>query len=213
MSDRSYPGSHDGDVRSEAIHGIDRLCEIFDPLLRDPTHPLFADQTAELAALARIFDLKTNREPADVWLDLRTILVPRQASEPAVVGRSRTVMVVEDDPDVAAGIMFILAEAGHRLVGPFESADAAEVSAALHDVDVALVDINLSSDANGIDLARSLKARWGVPTVLMSGDPTALSALGGLADAVMLKPFGAKALRDAIRTAADASTAAEASPE
>ncbi len=213
MFDQVDPKSHDGDVRSAAIRGIDRLCEIFDPLMREPTHHLFADKKAELAALARIFDLTTNREPADVWLDLRTMLVPQQASETAGAGDTKTIMVVEDDPDVAAGIMSILSEAGHCLVGPFESADAAEVSAALHDIDVALVDINLSNDANGIDLARSLKARWGVPTILMSGDVTALSALGGLADAVVLKPFGAKALREAIQTLVGPSAAPAASPE
>ncbi|QYC11896.1 response regulator [Brevundimonas nasdae] len=213
MFDKIDPTHHDGDVRSEAIRGIDRLCEIFDPLLQDPSHNLFADQKTELAALARIFDLTTNREPAEVWSDLRTMLVPKQTSEPADAGDARTIMVVEDDPDIAVGIMSALVEAGHRLVGPFESADAAEVSAALHQVDVALVDINLSSEANGIDLARALKSRWGVPTILMSGDITALSALGDLADAVMLKPFSAQALRVAIQTVAGPPKATAASAE
>lgn len=213
MFDNIDPTSQCGDVRREAIRGIDRLCETFDPLLRDPSYNLFADQKAELAALARIFDLATNREPAEVWSDLRTMLVPQTASETTGAVDTLTIMVVEDEPDIAAGIMSALAEAGHCLVGPFESADAAEVSAALHPVDLALVDINLSSEANGIDLARSLKTRWGVPTILMSGDITALSALGDLADSVMLKPFGAQALREAIQAAAGSPTATSGSAE
>ncbi|WP_438850928.1 hypothetical protein [Brevundimonas nasdae] len=44
MFDQVDPKSHDGDVRSAAIRGIDRLCEIFDPLMREPTHHLFADK-------------------------------------------------------------------------------------------------------------------------------------------------------------------------
>jgi CheY-like chemotaxis protein len=198
MFDRFNDPSAATDIRSEAIRGIDRLCETFDPLLEDPAHNLYPDQTSELAALARIFDLSTSREPAEVWSDLRTMLVLQPATEAIADIRPLTVMVVEDDPDIAAGIMTALGDAGHCLVGPFESADAAEVSAALHRVDLALVDINLTSDANGIDLARSLKARWGVPTILMSGDITALSVVGDLADAVMLKPFTAKSLSDTI---------------
>ena len=198
MFDRLNDPSSTSHNRSEAIRGIDRLCEVFDPLLTDPAHALFPHQTSELAALARIFDLSTSREPSEVWSDLRTMLVLQTATGTAETVQSLTIMVVEDEPDIAAGIMAVLSDAGHRLVGPFESADAAEVSAALHQVDLALIDINLASDANGIDLARSLKSRWGVPTILMSGDVTALSALGDLADAVMLKPFTAEALRVAI---------------
>ena len=213
MFDQTDPTPHGNDGRREAIRGIDRLCKIFDPLLQDPAHDLFADRKAELAALARIFDLTTNRGPAEVWSDLRTMLVPRQVPESAGAEDPWTIMVVEKDPTVAIEIMAVLAEAGHRLVGPFESADAAEVSAALHPVDLALVDISLSSDANGIDLARSLKARWGVPTILMSTDITALSALGDLADAMMLKPFSHQVLREAIQTVAGASEVTATSEE
>lgn len=90
-----------------------------------------------------------------------------------------------------------LASAGHRLVGPFESADAAEVSAALHPVDVAVIDINLARETNGVNLARSAKVRWGIPTVLMSADSAALSAIGGFADSVLLRPFTPGSLQDA----------------
>jgi CheY-like chemotaxis protein len=198
MFDRFDDPSQRTVVRRESIRGIDRLCETFDPLLQDPAHTLYPDQKAELAALARIFDLSTTREPVEVWSELRTMLVlqpPMDIAEPVQV---LTIMVVEDDPDIAASLMAALTEAGHCLVGPFESADSAEVSAALHQVDLALIDINLASETNGADLARSLKTRWGVPTVLMSGDITALSALGDLADAVMLKPFTADVLRHAV---------------
>ena len=50
-----------------------------------------------------------------------------------------------------------------------------------------LIDINLASEANGVDLARSLISRWGVATVLMSGDIIALAAIGNLSHAVVLK--------------------------
>ena len=98
------------------------------PLLEDPTHNLFPDQKSELAALARIFDLSTNREPAEVWSDIRTMLVLQPAAKTAEPVDALTIIVVEDDPDVAAGIMETLTEAGHRLVGPFDRAPAAPVT-------------------------------------------------------------------------------------
>ena len=198
MFDRFTDPSQSADTRGEAIRGIERLCETFDPLLENPAHSLYPHQTSELAALARIFDLSTSREPVQVWSDLRTMLVLQPETDVVANSRALTVMVVEDDADIAAGIMSALGDAGHRIVGPFESADAAEVSAAIHQVDLALVDINLASETDGIDLARSLKARWGLPTILMSGDITALSVVGDMADALILKPFTAEALLNAI---------------
>lgn len=193
MFDR--PNTTTDDPRAEAIRGIERLCEAFDPLIHDPSHSLFPDQKAELAALARIFDLSTNRDPGEVWAEIRTLLAPTAATR-GPVAEPLTFMVVEVDPAVAAGVMDGLASAGHWLVGPFESADAAEVSAALHPVDVAVIDINLARETNGVNLARSAKVRWGIPTV-MSADSAALSAIGGFADSVLLRPFTPGSLQDA----------------
>ena len=84
-----------------------------------------------------------------------------------------TLLVVEDDPDAAASLTELLTEAGHNVVGPFHSAAAAEAAAALHSIDAALLDINLSGEMTGVELARVLTDRWAVRVIFISGDVAA----------------------------------------
>lgn len=200
MFDHNNNSISQSDPRGEAIKGLDRLCRAFDPLLSSPNYTLHMDQKSELASLARIFDLPTNRDPASVWADVRSMLVAKPAAEKAAPTQTLTIMLVEDDPDLAAEVMSALTAAGHRLIGPFESAGAADVSSALHPIDVALVDLHLANGTSGAELARSLKARWAVPLILMSADVTALAATGSLGDAIVMKPFKTETLLEAITT-------------
>ncbi|WP_439477983.1 response regulator [Brevundimonas sp.] len=182
---------------------IARLCHAFDPLLMDPDLPLDDARRSELAAFARIFDLSSDRPADQVWREVRTVLCEDLSAGPAArsrstAGRGLTILLVEDDHDVARDLMDILAQAGHRLIGPFHGAEAAEVSAALHQLDVAVVDINLSGPASGVDLARVLDARWGVPVIFMTGDEAAARVHAELARAVVIKPFQAADLLAAL---------------
>ena len=88
--------------------------------------------------------------------------------------------------------------AGHRVVGPFHSAEAAEAATALHSIDLALLDINLSGEATGVDLARKLKSRWGMPVIFLSGDVTAAAHNAELAAAMVIKPYTGRDVLDAI---------------
>lgn len=174
---------------------IARLREVFDPLLTDPDLPLDEAARTELAAFARIFDLSADRPADQVWREVRAVLseaVPDQPGRaPSSAGRGLTILLVEDDPEVAQDLTEVLIQAGHRLFGPFHGAEAAEVSAALHAVEVAVVDINLSGTASGVDLARLLGVRWGVPVIFLTGDAAAAREHAGLAQAVLIKPFRA----------------------
>lgn len=110
----------------------------------------------------------------------------------------KTVLVVEDDADAATALTEALDEAGHRVVGPFHSAEAAEAATALHQIDLALLDINLSGEKTGVDLARNLKARWGVPVIFVSGDVSEAARHADVAAAMIIKPYSANDVLGAI---------------
>lgn len=172
---------------------LERLCDRYDRLLAASAE-LSPAQTAELAAMAGIFDLDAARPPRELWIDLREVLLaqtPRIQGEPAVIEAAQpmTLMVVEDDPEMAEDLITLLTEAGHDVVGPFHSAEAAEAAAGLHAIDVALLDINLSGPMDGGALARRLVGRWGLKVVFLSGDVTAAAGHADVAQAMVIKPY------------------------
>ncbi len=179
-----------------------RLCALYDGLLEPGGAAPGPDAENELKALAKIFDLDAERPVAELWPAVRAVLV-RQAPPPEEAQSQdqvepMTVLLVEDDAEAAADLTETLDAAGHRVVGPFHSAEAAEAATALHAIDLALLDINLSGEATGVDLARSLKARWGVPVIFLSGDVTAAAQNAELAAAMVIKPYRGRDVLDAI---------------
>lgn len=168
--------------------------------LADHPDALTAEDATDLVALAGIFDLDTARSPAELWPDVRAVLTaqsPRVVETPVFAGETDplTLLVVEDDPEMAQDLTVLLVEAGHDVVGPFHSAEAAEVAAGLHAIDVALLDINLSGAVDGGTLGRNLKARWGLRVIFLSGDVTAAASHADIADTMIIKPYrGAEVL-------------------
>ena len=197
-------------VKADARQAVERLCALYDRLVGQDGGGLSEAAAAELRAMARIYDLETGRPDAEIWGDLRPILVsqtpapsPLSKGEPVVEGEFEplTLLLVEDDPETAADLTAALAEAGHSVVGPFHHAEAAEAAVALHAVDLALLDINLSGETDGIELARTLKGRWGLPVLFLSGDVTAAARHADLAEAVVIKPYSSRQVLDAIAKA------------
>ncbi|MGH7026568.1 response regulator [Brevundimonas sp.] len=186
----------DGDVA--------RLCALYDRLLGQPGAALEREAESELKALAKVFDLDADCPAVELWPYVRAVLVRQapaetsSASPQAAAVVPRTILLVEDDAEAAAALTEALDAAGHRIVGPFHSAEAAEAATALHPIDVALLDIHLSGEATGVDLARSLKARWGVPVVFLSGDVSAAAANAELAAAMVIKPYTGRDVLDAL---------------
>lgn len=190
-----------------------RLGQLYDGLLDQPPAGISAEAEADLAAMARIFDLDAGRPPADVWRDLRAVL-SRQAApgadvdDPPAPCAPLTLMVVEDDPDMAADLTALLIDAGHGVIGPFSDAAAATTAAGLHAIDLALLDINLADDPDGGDgegggvaLARTLKQSWGVPVIFLSGDVAAAARHARLATALVLKPYSGREVLNGIARA------------
>jgi CheY-like chemotaxis protein len=205
-----FDGSiHDQTAAADKAN-LDAILERYDALMETPD-AISAEDATDLAALAGIFDLDTARPPADLWPDVRAVLTaqsPRIVETPVFTqdATSLTLLVVEDDPEMAQDLTALLVEAGHDVVGPFHSAEAAEVAAGLHTIDVALLDINLSGATDGGTLGRSLKSRWGLKIVFLSGDVTAAAGHADIAEAMVIKPYrGADVLGALKRISDDAS--------
>lgn len=189
------------DSTAGADDNVARLCALYDGLLERSDATVSPEAETELKALAKIFDLDAERPVAELWPYVRAVLVRQVPAEaPAVAPQAEplTVLLVEDDAEAAVALTEALDAAGHRVVGPFHSAEAAEAATALHPIDVALLDINLSGEATGVDLARSLKARWGVPVIFLSGDVSAAAANAELAAAMVIKPYTWRDVLDAL---------------
>ena len=210
----------DGTLTTRLDDGADlaRLRALYDGLLDQPPTGVSVEARADLDAMARIFDLDADRPPAEVWRDLRAVLTrqadPDIGDEEAPVSRPLTLMVVEDDPEMAADLTELLTTAGHGVVGPFSDAAAATTAAGLHAIDLALLDINLAGDpqdrseGGGVALARTLKQSWGVPAIFLSGDVAAAARHARLATALILKPYsGRDVLKGIARAVANGAVA------
>lgn len=200
----------DGTLKTTLDEGAElaRLRALYDGLLEPAPAEISDEARIDLDAMARIFDLDADRPPGEVWRDLRAVLtrqaVPLQPGEgQAPATPPLTIMVVEDDPVTAADLVDVLVEAGHGVVGPFSDPAAAITAAGLHGIDLALVDINLIGDGDGIGLARALKDTWGVPVMFLSGDVAAAARHARLATALVLKPYGRRDVLAAIARAVD----------
>lgn len=186
---------------------LDRLRAMYDGLLAEPPSDPGDEALAELAGMALIFDLNAARSPAEVWRDLRAVLTRHGGSDArrdeVPPPPPMTLMVVEDDPGMASDLTEMLVGAGHGVIGPFSEAAAARTAAGLHAIDLALLDINLAGDDDGVDLARTLTQTWGVPVIFLTGNVEAAARHARLATALVLKPYGGRDVLDAIaRTAA-----------
>lgn len=195
----------------ETEHGVDEICARYDRLLAQPEGQLSQTDAGALAALAGVYDIDARRPHREVWRDVRAV-ISRQPARPVAEDDAAaqtapapieplTLLLVEDDPETAADLTAALTEAGHSVVGPFHHAEAAEAAVALHAVDLALLDINLSGETNGIELARTLKGRWGLPVLFLSGDINAAAEHADLAEALVLKPYNGRQVLDAIAKA------------
>jgi CheY-like chemotaxis protein len=89
--------------------------------------------------------------------------------------RSRTVLVVEDEAVVALFLADLLSELNYEVCGIAPTGREAIALAAERRPDIAMVDVRLRGDLDGLDTARQLNDQFSIRSVLLSGDPEALS--------------------------------------
>jgi CheY-like chemotaxis protein len=79
------------------------------------------------------------------------------------------ILLVEDEYLLGLLLAEALTAAGHRVLGPAARVDEALAAASATKADLAPVDVELRAGGSGIDVARTLLRRWGVPTLFASG--------------------------------------------
>jgi len=133
-----------------------------------------------------------------------TILLPRKETAPAAedvnaaeIGGSGTVLLVEDNPEVATVSTGLLEQLGYT-VRRVANAEAALREVELDGIDLVFSDIVMPGKMDGLSLARHLKAvRPGLPILLTSGySDAALNVRGDFP--ILRKPYEIHELSQAI---------------
>lgn len=99
------------------------------------------------------------------------------------------ILIVEDQAVIGLAIAMELQDAGHEILGPVTTIEAAERLAHEAHPALALIDIDLQRHGDGIDLARSLRSASNIQTLFITGRPIAARANADLALGVIEKPF------------------------
>jgi CheY-like chemotaxis protein len=120
------------------------------------------------------------------------------------------ILIVEDDLVIATRMSEILECAGHQVVGIVND-EASAVKQVASRPDLALVDIRLMNDSDGVQTALHLKARYPVKVVFVSGyldsytrKRTAAAEPAG----IVVKPYSWQHLLEVVSIASAATSAA-----
>ena len=98
-------------------------------------------------------------------------------------GKPLRILVVEDDPAVAAVLEDMITEAGGRSAGIIESALAAIGAASVISPDVVLMDVRLAGSMDGVEATEVIRARRSAAVVVITGagaDPEVRARLAAL---------------------------------
>jgi CheY-like chemotaxis protein len=114
------------------------------------------------------------------------------------------VLVVEDETIVAEDIAEVVESSGHDVVAKAPSAEQAMVKAAAERPELAIIDIRLSGRMDGVELAASLRKRYGVAVIFLTAyadEATLERAKVTEPHSYLIKPFEPRELRGAISIA------------
>jgi PAS domain S-box-containing protein len=134
-----------------------------------------------------------------IYLPRATGAPAQPASEPGpgAIARGGSVLLVEDNPEVAQVSKVLLEELGLR-VHVVGDAEAALQALAAAPVDLVISDIVMAGAMNGLRLARVIRERWpGVPVALATGYSNAAEEAAG-EFVVLRKPYALPELNHAV---------------
>jgi DNA-binding NarL/FixJ family response regulator len=112
------------------------------------------------------------------------------------------VLIVEDEAISAIGLALELEAAGHIVIGPAATHAGAILLARAERPALALVDIDLQQNENGIDIARTLQ-QLGVPSVFLTAQPDEARANADAAVGLIQKPCDLDAVSRSLQIVMD----------
>lgn len=107
-------------------------------------------------------------------------------------------LIVEDEPFIAADLESLTTELGHQVVGVADSKAMALDLARREHPDAALLDLKLSDGFTGSEIAQVLRADLHLPFAFVTGNTETLPDGAFGAVAVVAKPFTDDQVRSAI---------------
>ncbi len=112
------------------------------------------------------------------------------------------ILVVEDEAFIAFFLDTVLTEAGFEVIGPVDDAVMAMRVAAEERPDLALMDIRLRGELDGVTATRHLVEHLGVPVVVVSANASqAIDSLRPLTNHILGKPVASEELVATVREA------------
>lgn len=114
------------------------------------------------------------------------------------------VLVVEDDPMIAESLSDILEVLGHTVLGVADNAERAIELCNENEPDIALLDIQIAGDIDGVELAEMINDEFDIPfifTTAFADSNTISRAKERGPYGYLVKPYGVKDLNAAIEVA------------
>lgn len=112
-----------------------------------------------------------------------------------------SLLVAQADPDLSAAMVQVLTDAGHAVVAVAGTPQSATGQAALHAIDLAIIDADLGGQGDGVELADGLHDRWGIPALYLADAERRVEVGLNTALARLAKPFSAEQLVAAVSLA------------
>ncbi|MEJ8847618.1 PAS domain-containing protein [Variovorax rhizosphaerae] len=114
-------------------------------------------------------------------------------------GRGRQLLLVEDDPEVAALTREMLVHLGFNVIHAASPEAALGALANARSIDIVFSDVMMAGSVSGLELAREIRRRRpGLPVVLTTGYAGAAAGMGNAEFRLLLKPYSLEALGDAL---------------
>ena len=111
------------------------------------------------------------------------------------------ILVVEDEALIALVLVEILTEGGHEVLGPAATMEQALVLCEDAPPQLALLDITLQGGGSGLDVARALHRRWGVPAIFASSQVCEARQARDIALGCIRKPYAVETVLRSIEAA------------
>jgi DNA-binding response OmpR family regulator len=111
------------------------------------------------------------------------------------------ILIVQDDPLLAEALRIVVEDASYEVVGLARDTAGADRLAAQHRPALAIVDMMLEIDVDGIATATALKQKHGLEILITTGFPDSVTQREGVdafACAIVRKPYSDEEILDAV---------------